>query len=147
MNVKKYYKVTCKCGHTGSKKTYIPITFPVVAINGKEAASIARMIPRCKHNHKYCVLNVEECSYSEYILQEKVNSENPYLKCKCIQDQKLLNLDDLFVEDPHAYKVEKELKFEDGIHKSYFYGKERIRKPKQYMKNIYQSNQNYLEAY
>lgn len=40
MNVKKYYKVTCKCGHTGSKKTYIPITFPVVAINGKEAASI-----------------------------------------------------------------------------------------------------------
>ena len=45
-----FYLVTTKCGHVG-KGHYVPITFPIKAENGKEAAKIARMLPRVKHHH------------------------------------------------------------------------------------------------
>ena len=46
------FAVICKCGHVG-RNNYILITFPVIANSKKEAARIARSIPRCKHHHNY----------------------------------------------------------------------------------------------
>ena len=40
--MKKYFEVQAMCGHVGKGK-YIPISFPVIAINGKEAAEKARL--------------------------------------------------------------------------------------------------------
>ena len=45
--MKKFYIVTAKCGHVGKSK-YILINFPVIAEDGREAAKIARQIPRDK---------------------------------------------------------------------------------------------------
>lgn len=45
--MKKYFEVQAMCGHVGKGK-YIPISFPVIAINGKEAAEKVRSYPRVK---------------------------------------------------------------------------------------------------
>ena len=147
MSVVRYYKVTCKCGHTGSRRTYIPVTFPVVAENGREAAEKARYIPRCKHHHKDCILDVEECSYEEYVAQQKINKENPYLKCKSIQEQRLLDIEHLFVEDPHFHEEVDDSDYEDKNYRYYYLGKTKIKNPKKYMKNYYFNRTELMEAY
>lgn len=145
MNVLKYFKVTCKCGHTGSRKTYIPITFPVVANNGKEAASIAREKPRCKHHHKDCVQKVEQCTLNEFLDQIKENKNNPYLSCRNIQEQKMLGIEDQFVIEP---KYSDELNEEEDLNtKPYYYRKKKIKHPKKYMTNIYDYQSRLVEAY
>ena len=72
----KFYKVTCKCGHVG-KKWFIRISFPVNAESGKEAAQIARSIPRVKHDHKDAILGCVEIDYEEYLLLQVINSKDP----------------------------------------------------------------------
>ena len=99
VETKKYYAVECKCGHTGSKKTYIPIKFAVVASSGKEAAEKGRWIPRCKHHHKDCILGVEEISKEEYLLLLNQNSKDSYLHCTSIQEQSHYDLEDRFVKE------------------------------------------------
>ena len=47
----KFYAVVTKCGHVGNGK-YREVTFPINADSGKEAAEIARWIPRVKHHKK-----------------------------------------------------------------------------------------------
>ena len=84
----KYYRVTCKCGHVGIKR-FIRIMFPVEAENGREAASIARQLPRVKHDHKDAILDCKEIDYEEYIILQKINRHDPYLCCKCVQEQNL----------------------------------------------------------
>lgn len=140
-----YYRVTCKCGHTGSRNTYIPITFAVVAEDSKEAAKIARFIPRCKHHHKDCILSVIECSYEEFLIQKEINNNNPYLKCKSIQEQRLLNIEHLFVPETRTcnkvvYKREKQ----DG--KKCFLGKKELKNPKKYLNNYHQQEYELMEA-
>lgn len=85
----KYFKVICKCGHVG-KKYFIRISFPVVAMTKKEAAEIARYIPRVKHNHKDAIIDCIEISYSEYIELKAINNNDPYLNCGCKQEQKII---------------------------------------------------------
>ena len=63
---KNYYKVVCKCGHVG-RDHYVLITFGVIAESGKDAARIARAIPRCKHHHKDCIREVSKISYQEFL--------------------------------------------------------------------------------
>jgi hypothetical protein len=58
----KHFIVTAKCGHV-RRANFIAIDFPVVASNGKEAAAIARQLPRVKHDHKDAILGVREVSY------------------------------------------------------------------------------------
>jgi hypothetical protein len=81
-----YYKVIAKCGHVG-RKHYIPIQFAIIAENGKEAAQIARNLPRVKKDHKDAILMCEKISYEVYqeILQN--NHNDPYLKCKNHNEQ------------------------------------------------------------
>ncbi len=131
---KNYYAVTCKCGHTGSRKTYIPIEFGVVAANGKEAALIGRGIPRCKHNHKDCVLSVRKISYEEYILIRKRNIRDPYLRCSSIQEQSQYDLSDRFVKEDR-YKDDD---YEEEERKSMvFSGKHKIKNPKKFIRFNY----------
>ena len=82
----KFFRVTCKCGHVG-RQFFIRIDFPVNADSKKEAASLARDFPRVKHNHKDAILNCVEIDYEEYIILQKINNNDPYLKCKCPQEQ------------------------------------------------------------
>ncbi len=100
----KYFKVVAKCGHVGRKK-YVPITFAVKAKNGKEAAEIARWIPRVKHQHSDAILDCEKISYEEFQEINKKNELDDYLKCKNVQQQNLIDLSDRLVDDPHYAEV------------------------------------------
>ncbi len=130
----KYYAVECKCGHTGSRKTYIPIKFAIKASSKKEAAKIGRGIARCKHDHKDCILGVEELSYQEYLIVRHKNLNDPFLRCHSIQEQNLYDLSDRVVPDPHYYIMNKEKRTrEKQIHQT-FQGKEKIRNPKKFIR-------------
>ena len=106
MENKKYFAVTTKCGHVG-RKYYLPVTFPVVAESGKEAARLGRDIPRVKHAHKDAILDVREISYEEYLILVDENNNNMYLKCENKQQQKswCVNIKDLVLEDEHNKKL------------------------------------------
>ena len=82
----KFFRVTCKCGHVG-RQFFVRIDFPINADSGKEAAEIARSIPRVKHDHKDAILNCVEIDYEEYKILQKINNNDPYLKCKNPQEQ------------------------------------------------------------
>ena len=84
------YAVQCKCGHVGRHR-YMPIEFPVIAINKKEAAKIARQIPRVKHDHKDAILNVRQVSEREFKEINEINNCNPYLKINSKHQQKEIN--------------------------------------------------------
>lgn len=124
---KNYYKVKCKCGHVG-RSFYIPIDFPVIADDAKEAAKIARFIPRCKHHHKDCILNVTKISYEEFVAINENNNKDPYLLCKSVQQQKELDLSDRIISEVGDKPIVTKL---ESRHKLYS-GKIRIRNPKKY---------------
>ena len=75
---KNYYKVICKCGHVG-RKNYVPIQFAIIAENGKEAAKIARQLPRVKHNHKDAILKVEKIDLKQFLEIKEINDSDQYL--------------------------------------------------------------------
>ena len=126
---KNYYKVKCKCGHVG-RGYYIPIDFPVIANNAKEAVQIARFIPRCKHHHKNCILEVTKISYEEFIAINKTNNEDPYLLCKSIQQQRELDLSDRIISEHFIDKIK-----DEGDSKQNVYDhKIKIRKPKKFIR-------------
>ena len=81
-----YYLVLAKTGHV-SRKFYMPISFCVIAENGREAAKIARTIPRVKRNHKDAILSVTKVTKEEYDLQREINNNDPYLLCKSKHEQ------------------------------------------------------------
>ncbi len=82
-----YYLVLTKCGHLGRNR-YMPIWFPIVAENGREAAYIARSIPRVKRDHKDAILYVMKTDYLGFIAQQEENAKDPYLLCKSKHEQK-----------------------------------------------------------
>ncbi len=86
-NWQKYYAVHCRCGHVGLN-SYVEIVFAVIASNGKEAAAIARKFARVKHNKKNAIIDCYEISYEEYKRIMEINKNDPYLKCKNIQEQR-----------------------------------------------------------
>lgn len=129
MDAKRFYAVTCKCGHAGSRNFYCERTFPVQASSGTEAAQIARFIPRVKHHHKDCILKVVEVDYSEFLLLRKANDSDPFLHCSSIQEQRALCLDLQVYREEQPVVRERESSFR-GVYR----GKERIRNPWRYMK-------------
>lgn len=128
---KNYYAVTCKCGHTGSRKTYIPIEFAVIATTGKEAALIGRYIPRCKHDHKDCVLSVRKIDLDEYILIKKRNARDPYLRCTSIQEQAQYDLSGRLVQEKRYEEEDEEHEERKSM---VFSGKSAIRNPKKFIR-------------
>lgn len=118
--MKKYYAVTTKCGHVGKGK-FIDMTFPICAENGKEAASIGRWLPRVKHHYKYCITSVKCISYDDYLELIEENNNNPYFKCKSIQEQNrncpniydnVKTLDYLIQEPKKVYKEKRKQRVE-----------------------------------
>ncbi len=100
----KYFKVVAKCGHVG-RKQYVPVAFAVVAETGKEAAKIARFLPRVKHDHKDAILECKEFSYEEYLELRESNLNDEYLKCHSRQDQSLIDLSGRLETDIHYDEV------------------------------------------
>lgn len=86
-NAMKYYEVLAKCGHVG-KNNYIIKSFGVYAESGKEAAIIARSIPRVKHHHKDAIIDVKEIDYNTYNEIRKNNFLDPYFLSSSIQEQR-----------------------------------------------------------
>ena len=127
------YEVVCKCGHVG-KSHYVKISFPVKAQSGKEAARIARSLPRVKHNHKDAILDVCRIDQNRYVELMEKNNQDPYLHCTCIQDQNLIDISDrLFAErDADSYSNRKE---KGG--KDFYCSKQKIRNAKKYMNHYY----------
>jgi hypothetical protein len=127
----RYYIVTAKCGHV-RKANYMPIDFPVVASNGKEAAAIARQLPRVKHDHKDAILRVREVSLDEYTRQSFINKNDPFLRISNRREHEAL--ESLF---EHRIRPEidgppsKNNRREDS-NKIIHFGKKRIRNPKKW---------------
>lgn len=86
-NQKYYYIVICKVGHVG-QNNYTTIAFPIYAENGKEAAKIARSLPRVKHNQKDAIISCKRVSKEIYEAQKAENSKNPFLHCVNRQQQR-----------------------------------------------------------
>ena len=103
----KYFAVEAKCGHVGRKNCII-ITFPIVADDRKDAARIARKMPRVKHDHKDAILSVKQISKDEYLSLKEINSSDNYLRCESKQDQIILckDLDSRVIKDTYFEKVE-----------------------------------------
>ena len=89
-----YYLVRTKCGHVG-KNHYIEITFPIKAETGKDAARIARQIPRVKHHHWDAIIDCRKVAREEYEKQVRINNNDPYLQIKTKQEQK--QIEDLII--------------------------------------------------
>ena len=85
----KYYAVHCRCGHAGIHY-YVEIVFAIIAENGKKAAAIARRFPRVKHNKKNAIIDCYEISREQYEEIIMRNHNDPYLKCKNRQEQRLI---------------------------------------------------------
>jgi len=102
---KNYYEVVAKCGHVG-RRNYIPIKFAVIAEDGKEAAKIARYLPRVKHNHKDAILKVTKIDYERYLEIIENNNNDEYLKCHSKQDQNQIeNFEERLVVDNHYQEI------------------------------------------
>ena len=121
-----YFAVVCKCGHVG-RNNYILITFPVIATNRKEAARIARNIPRCKHHHKDCIREVAKISYEEFLRIKSKNDKDPYLFCQSIQEQRHYDLTNrIMPENKRCLRAKEETA------RSIYFGKNKIKYPKKY---------------
>jgi hypothetical protein len=116
----KYFEVVTKCGHVG-RDFYYEGRFYIMATNGKEAAKIARKIPRVKHDHKDAILSVTKINEKEYCDGKLKSEHNPYFKCKNKQEQKkfietiALNIfEDQHNKEPKEWtnKVDRKSKFE-----------------------------------
>ena len=104
--MKKYFKVNAKCGHVGRRK-FINIDFAVVASNAKEAAAKARMFGRVKHHYKDAINSVEEISQEEFTELVELLSNDPYISCDNIQEQR--RIEDLY-ERVNCYELEEKCK-------------------------------------
>jgi len=81
------FAVEAKCGHVG-RNNYIIKRFAITAENGKEAAQKARFLPRVKHDHKDAILSVQLLDEVSYLELLNKNRQDPYFRCKNIQEQK-----------------------------------------------------------
>ena len=84
----KYFLVDMKCGHMGKNK-YVVKTFAIKAIDGKEAAKIARTMSRTKHHHKFAVISVNKVTKEEYMERLEKNRCDPYFSAHSVQEQRL----------------------------------------------------------
>ena len=122
-----YYEVITKCGHVGKGK-YIEVSFPVIAQSKKEAARIARNIPRVKHDHKDAIREVKEITKERFDEIERLNNMDEYLRCSSIQDQRMIEgLEKRIIEEE---KGEEKEKMKDNVWKN----KTLIRNYKKYIK-------------
>lgn len=136
------FEVCAKCGHVGRGR-YVDKVFAVFASNAREAARIARDIPRVKHHKKDAityVVEVDEIRFQE-IIEQNVNDS--YFACHSIQEQR--SSCDLNNVVDERYKYDSYYMDDDYTesNRQYFSGKNKIRKPHKYHK--YYHNYSYDE--
>jgi hypothetical protein len=85
----RYFVGLCKFGHADSKNFYIKKYLYVSAENVKGAAVKFRMVPRVKHDASDYLLELKEIDRAQYLLGLKQNREDPFFKCKTIQEQRV----------------------------------------------------------
>lgn len=86
-NQKNYYIVVCKVGHVG-RNHFTKISYPIYAENGKEAAKIARNLPRVKHDDPNAIISCKKVSKEEFDAQKEANKKNQFLHCTNRQMQR-----------------------------------------------------------
>ena len=129
----KMFEVVCKCGHVG-KSHYVIIRFPVMAKSKKDAARIARGIPRVKHDYQDAILNVFEVDKERYFDLVETNNNDPYLHCTCIQDQNTIDLSDRLMDEERSdYRIPRK----EENKKTVYCNKQKIRNQKKYMTRYY----------
>ena len=106
---KKYFAVTVKFGHVGQHKCIIK-TVPLTAESGKEAAYLARWMPRVKHHDKHAIIDVKEIDLETYFILMIEKSIDPYFQCKNIQEQRN---ECEGIEDKVQYMEEDEIDYEN----------------------------------
>lgn len=122
------YAVTAMCGHVGKNK-YIAITFPITAKNARDAAKVARWIPRVKHHVKNAILEVKKITSNEYNQLIAQNRNDKYLSVHSKQEQKSLceniesrivyNFNEIKIKNNRNDIVKYKLKKQKIIEKSY----------------------------
>lgn len=99
-NRQRFYAVHCRCGHVGLGH-YVEIVFAVIANSRKEAAKIARGFARVKHNKKNAIIDCYEITREKYDEIIEANKNDPYLKCKNIQEQRSIDgFESRILEEP-----------------------------------------------
>ena len=88
MRYSRYFIVDAICGHVGRNNGIVK-SFPVTAKNAKHAAAVTRKFPRVKHDYKYAIQSVREVTKEEYLKQQEINKEDPYLLSKSKYEQNL----------------------------------------------------------
>ncbi len=124
------FEVCAKCGHVG-KNHYVEKVFAVKANSGKEAAEIARALPRVKHHHRDAIRYVEKIEENRYLEIRETNSDDIYFQCRNIQEQRALCAIEIFEEAHHEDYPKKKEK----THKPIYHGKQTLRNPKKYINN------------
>ncbi len=103
-----FFIVTAVCGHVG-RGWGIDRDFAVQAQSAREAARIARQIPRVKHDMKMAIRNVVEVDRTEYDEQILRNMHDPFLLCSAKREQNYLcpNLERYRIRDDSRKKKPK----------------------------------------
>ena len=127
------FEAVCKGGHVG-KSHYVVISFPLMAQSKKDAARIARGLPRVKHDYQDAILNVFKIDKKRYFELIEINNHDPYLHCTCIQDQNAIDLSGRLMDEDRSnhYTSRKE-----ENKKSFYCNKQKIRNQKKYMTHYY----------
>ena len=125
------YEVKCKCGHV-EKGNYVVVAFAVIANDGKEAAKKARFFPRVKHDKKDAIISVRKISDSEFDSLLRENNNDQYLHCSNVQEQRQIDMSDRIQKEYTSLNNHCEV-----IKKKLFFGKEEIRKPKKFFRNVF----------
>ncbi len=137
----KMYEVGAKCGHVG-KNYYIEKAFAVKAETAKDAAEIARWIPRVKHHQSDAILYVTEIDVDRYQEIRRINEEDAYLNCSNIQEQRRnCSLELKREREVDEYRTETWLDYPP-----FYHGKKRIRHPKKYFNRFIYSEELAYEA-
>jgi len=76
----RFFAVTAKCGHVG-RQFYYEGTFNISALTKKEAAAIARSMPRVKRDHKDAILRVEEITVETFTAAQEAFKSEAYFHC------------------------------------------------------------------
>lgn len=126
------YEVCAKCGHVG-RYNYIDKVFAIKAMTGKEAAAIARQMPRVKHHHKDAIRYVKEIDSERYREIMMMLREDPYMHCRNVQEQRA-RCELSACREEQTKRLGKSKRTE-STDKSKYYHKKKLRNPKKYINN------------
>lgn len=103
----KYFVVTAKMGHVGRHNYYRGRLY-IATSNKKEAARLARGVPRVKHDRKDAIIDVVEIDFSSYVAGQEENRQIAYFSCTCPQEQRAYFHqieDDVFLEESYEKRL------------------------------------------